>query len=972
MFVQYSIAPVGPLMKRRQIVRSRATFVLIWADSIVGHSGFIMLRCAKLKFVKWLVAGLALMTGLAIQATTLWSDLGATLAHETGDGADILGGAVKRDNTSTDTLYFKVHVDPLSDVSTEEYFAGFELFEGTERKLAVGNAMKAWAYSAFHTSEKGEFNKFSGDYDLHSARPESTAVGVFKLYEQPRRGIERTIVFKVQYVAGADDLVTVWLSPDLDGHAAETNQLESLTTRFKADCSFDEIHLRHGGGGDGWTFSDMAIATSFNDFVSGNDVNPGKFTAAGHGALALSFRSWQQEQGLPQSSIQAITQTRDGYLWLGTDAGLVRFDGVRFVPFGEREGLYCGAVRSILEDSRGAIWIGSATNGLTRWQEGTFIKLTTQDGLPSDSITALAEDGAGQLWIGTPAGLVLHRAGGIVPPPDAESLEHKAIAGLVRDHKGDMWVAVATAGIFQFQGGTFNLISNASVGGLLQDAHCLLVDKRDRVWVGAGDDFVLCRDDGQWSRYRIPRHLDKPFIKALAETPDGTVWAGSVREGLFQFKDGKVKPINAGGGLLDNFVESLFVDREGNLWIGVSAGLSQLRCRNFPTKGTASSGVAGEAPSPGNGSPAPAVILEEVLLDGAPVLSDTTRKTRLSNLRVPPGRHRLEFRYTGLSFMAPERIRFRYRVTGLDADWLDAANRRAAFYSYVPPGEFTFEVSACNADGVWNESPATLAFVVRPHFWQTWWFLAFAALTAFVGVGGSIRFIEKRKVQRQVEHLEHERALERERSRIAQDLHDDLGASLSRISLLSDMAQSGQPDRSQTAVHVARISQLANHTLRALDEIVWAVRPGSDTLQSVVEYIAHFANELFKGNGVRCRLDLPENLPPRQLPPEMRHNIFLIAKEALTNAFKHSAAHEISVQIKVTGSRFEMQIQDDGRGFHAGGAPSERDGNGLENLRQRAESIGAALQMNSAPGRGTTITLTVDLARNGRAANVSA
>lgn len=918
---------------------------------------------AKLGLARWVSFGFTLTFALTSQATTLWSDLGATLAHETGDGTDILGGAVKRDNTSTDTLYFKVHVDPLSDVSTEEYFAGFELFDGETRGFAVGNATKAWAYSAFHTSEKGDFNKFSGDYSLQSARPEPTAVGVFKRYELPRRGIERTIVFKVQYVAGEDDLVTVWLSPDLGAGATETNQPESLTTQFKADCSFNEIHLRHGGGGGGWTFSDMAIATSFNDFVTGNNFAPGKPVRS---AMTLSFRSWQREQGLPQGAIRTMAQARNGYLWLGTDTGLVRFDGVRFVPFGEHEGVHCGAVSKIFEDRQGAFWIGSTNSGLMRWQDGKFATLSTKDGLPSDSITALAEDSEGQLWIGTTAGLVLHRGDKIVPPPDGISLANKPITGLFKDRKGTIWVAVNSTGIFQFQDGRFNPVTGASVERLLQDVHCLLVDQRDRLWVGAGDDFVLCRDGEQWSRYRIPRHLEKPFVNTLVESPDGTVWAGSVSEGLFQFNDGKVKAVNAGGGLLDNFVESLFVDREGNLWVGVSAGLSQLRSKNLPAPGKASDAAASETLHPGAALPAPMVILEEVLVDGAPVVSDTIGKAPLPNLRIPPGRHRLEFRYTGLSFAAPERIRFRYRVAGLDSDWLDAASRRSAFYSYVPPGGFKFEVSASNADGVWSNTPATLSFAVLPHFWQTWWFLALAALTVFGGIGGSIRFIEKRKVQRRLEHLEHERALERERARIAQDLHDDLGASLSRISLLSDMAKAERSGSSPGGPHVEKISQLAGQTLRALDEIVWAVRPGSDTLQSVVEYIAHFTNELFKGNGVRCRLDLPENLPTRPLPPEMRHNIFLIAKETLTNAFKHSSAHEIFVQIKATETVFEMQIQDDGRGFDVTMTQSECDGNGLENMRHRAEAIGAKLQMDSAPGKGTTVRLTVDFVSNGR------
>lgn len=1206
---------------------------------------------------------------LPVRAVTLWNDLGATLAHETGDGQDILGGAVQRDNTATNVLYFKFHVDPLSDGSTEEYFAGFELFEGAERRFAVGNAMKAWAYSAFHTSEKGEFNKTSGDFDLHSARPESTAVGVFKRYEQPRRGIERTIVFKVQYVAGGDDLVTVWLSPDLGAGATEGSQPENLTTTFTADCSFNEIHLRHGGGGDGWTFSDMAMATSFDDFVASNNAEPGKAAmGAGRGSLPFTFRSWQREQGLPQNFIRALVQTRAGYLWIGTDSGVARFDGVRFVSFGEREGLRCGAVSRMIEDSRGALWIGSVSDGLTRWQDGKFVTFTTKDGLPADSISALAEDDEHRLWVGTPSGLAFVQEGRWTVIDDA-AVKGKGITGLFKDRHGNIWAAAKDSGVFEIQGGQFHPLKEALTERLLRDPHCVLVDRTDRLWVGAGDDFVLCRDGDQWTRYRIPRHLDKPFINTLVESPDGSVWAGSVSEGLFQFKNNKLTTINANSGLLDNYVESLLVDREANLWVGTSAGLNQLRPKSvsffgpeeglgygavqglaevapgviwagkandglyrwqgrafrvlplaglarqeaqvnavlvtragrcwiastegllrvddpgaeavasqptvrlelnvlalsedhagavwagtregqvwrlqadqrsamtnfWQTKpitailegadgamwigtaggglhryqqqaheqfgksrgllsdfirtiyqdaqgviwiGTAGGGLArwqlgeinlfttreglpddtisqileddagrlwlgsnrgiagvgkaelaefaagktatlfprligrtegmlSEECSGGffpaglkshdgllwfatqkglvtinprfknTAQPGPSVVLEVVVLDGATVGelqgAVSGSEARLASagsvtptLKIPPGKHRIELRYTGFSFTAPERVRFRYKLEGLDSDWVEAGSRRAAYYSYVPPGTRRFQVIASDSEGVWNKIGASLSLEVLPHFWQTWWFLGSATVGLFVLVGGTIRFVEKQKVQRQLKELERERALQRERARIAQDLHDDLGASLSRISLLSDMAKAGQHGHAEAGGPVDKISQLAGQTLRALDEIVWAVRPASDSLQNLVEYVAHFASDLFKGQGVRCRLDLPDDVPTRALPPEVRHNIFLIAKEALTNSMKHAAAREVSVQFQTTAAALEILIQDDGRGFDLTNSSRLRDGNGLVNMRQRAEAIGGNLELQTREGQGTTVRLQVNFVGNGR------
>ena len=444
----------------------------------------------------------------------LWSDADARVVHHSGDGFDILGGKVKRNDTANDTLYFKFHVDPLSDVGTEEYFAGFHLYEAEEPRLAVGNAPESWGYSAFYTSEIGPSNKLAGEFNLRSSHPEASGLGVFLPYELPRHDQERTIVFKVQYIPGEDDIVTVWLSPDLGRGATDKNQLEALTTKFKANASFDQVRLRHDGKGNGWIFSDMAIATSFNDFI---------------------------------------------------------------------------------------------------------------------------------------------------------------------------------------------------------------------------------------------------------------------------------------------------VQR----------------------------------------------------------------------------------------------------------------------------------------------------------FWQTLWFNGLVVLVLLAGVGTTVRFVERKKYQRRLLLAEQERALERERTRIAQDLHDDLGSSLTRISLVSGLLRADKDNPEQVEVHASKLAQTADQIVRSLEEIVWAVRPGSDTLQSLVEYITHFAQESFDGDNARCRLDLPDDLPEQHLPPEMRHNIFLVVKEALTNALKHAGAKEVQVRAKATPTTLEIAVEDDGRGFDLPTASAPGKHNGLGNMRRRAEAMGGKLEVESVRGQGTTVRLTV-------------
>ncbi|HEV2329583.1 MAG TPA: two-component regulator propeller domain-containing protein [Verrucomicrobiae bacterium] len=1222
--------------------------------------------------MKWpLVLAIWACAGVT-QAVVLWSDFGTTLVHNTGNGYDILNGAVKEDDSSTNTLYFRFRVDPLSDASTEEYFAAFELYDGEKERLGIGNALKAWAYSAFRADATGQSDEGSDYIDLHSSRPESSTPGTSIIYENPHRGIPCTLVFKVQFVPGGNDLVTVWLNPDLGPGATESAQPESLITRFKADASFNEIHLRHGGGGDGWIFSDMAIATSFADFVAMNENKPVPAAAGtGNEGALFTFRRWQSEQGLPQDRVRALAQTVNGYIWVGTDDGLARFDGARFVSFGLPDGLPNSPVRTLYGDSHGSLWIGSVGDGLIHWQAGHATVFTMANGLPSDAISTLAEDSEGRIWIGTDSGLAIWHDGRLMNFEAAREFVGKAITCLCKDRQGNMWVGAMGAGVFEYRDGAFAPLEDSAIRELLQDPHCILVDKAGRIWIGAGDDFVLCRDGNQWRPYRIPRHLARSHISSLAEQPDGTIWAGSTSEGLFEFKDRQMTAVDASSGLSDNSVESLLADRDGNLWAGTDTGLNLLRQRDLfafdQRQGLGYGGVDGLAEiapgqvwvgKPGDGVyewdgqsfshvmsadlsvvgpqvnvllesknggcwvagrygllyfktpektadkallftlpglnivslceaakgtlwvgtsegklfrlendtwqeqaslnhpltalaaaadgsvwvgtegdgiyqfsggrtahwntkngllsdlvralyvdsnqslwigtaggglsclrqgiittvttreglpdntiseilddekgrlwlgsnrgiaclnkeelqeliagkitavfpqvfgraegmlseecaggfcpaglktasgrlwfptlkglvvvdpavrlsklPRPAVVLEQISVDGVPhsvfamsVSPSGERDPEFAGttngvLNLGPGRHRIEFQYTALGFDSPERIRFRYRLHGLDSDWVEAGNRRLAFYSYVPPGSYWFQVIACNADGLWNDTGATIGLTVAKFFWQTWWFMGLFSATLLVLVGAGVRFIVKRNLQRRVKHLEQERVLERERTRIAQDLHDEMGAKLCRISFLSEHVRRNHNGMAPELRHqIASISDASREVLHSLDEIVWAVNPQNDTLEHVVSYIGHYANEFFQETGIECKVNISGRPPPYSLSAQLRHNLLLAVNEAFTNALKHSKANQVDVSINLNGDTFEATVSDNGNGFDLSSTvvsenSSGAAGDGLRNMKQRLSDIGGRCSIQSKPGNGTIVEFVLPLAR---------
>jgi signal transduction histidine kinase len=332
--------------------------------------------------------------------------------------------------------------------------------------------------------------------------------------------------------------------------------------------------------------------------------------------------------------------------------------------------------------------------------------------------------------------------------------------------------------------------------------------------------------------------------------------------------------------------------------------------------------------------------------------------------RLAPDHQRLEFRFGGLSFVAPNKVLFKYRLEGIDDGWVDAGVKRTAFYSRLPAGDYRFRVIACNNDGVWNSEGAALAFTVAPFFWQTWWFVGSCALLALVGVAMLARYITRRRMLTKMEQLERQRALERERARIAQDIHDDIGTSLIRIAMFSQPKANALDHPQQTATVLSRIYSTAREMTGALDEIVWAIDPRHDTLESLIRYMGRFAQELLGAAEIRCRLDVPLETPAWPLTAEIRHNLFLAFKEALNNVVKHAGATEVRMSVEVRSHDFILILRDNGRGFDRDQPPSSESnrispGNGLRNIEGRISRIGGRCEISSTSGKGTVVSFVI-------------
>jgi signal transduction histidine kinase len=480
------------------------------------------------------------------------------------------------------------------------------------------------------------------------------------------------------------------------------------------------------------------------------------------------------------------------------------------------------------------------------------------------------------------------------------------------------------------------------------------------------------------------------------------LWVGT-STGLVRYDHGQWTRYTTRDGLASNKIGYLLDDGQGNLWVGSNAGLmrlskrslndfaaheaGQIACRTFGTSDGLPSSECSSGSQPGacrtrqgllcfptisglvlldpaklrpNTNPPP-VVIESVRIDDRLLNPDAPLRTPPpQSVTVPAGSESLEVSFTSLNFAAPEKGFFRYRMEGYEKGWtLRPSSIRYARYSRLPHGHYTFQVLACNEDGVWNEQGASLGVTVLPPFWQTWWFLSASTLCLLGFIVGSVHYVSTQRLQRQLATLRQQEALEKERARIARDLHDQLGANLTQVALLGEMAESDKNAPNEVEAHARQISQTARETTRALDEIVWTVNPSNDTLDGLLNYLCKYAQEYLALAGLRYRLDVPAQLPVTPISPEVRHNVFLAAKEAVNNVVKHAHASSVWLRLSLEPDCFVLEIEDNGRGLTT--ADEKKGRNGLRNMRKRLEDVGGRFETGAGSQGGTRVRLLVPL-----------
>jgi signal transduction histidine kinase/ligand-binding sensor domain-containing protein len=678
------------------------------------------------------------------------------------------------------------------------------------------------------------------------------------------------------------------------------------------------------------------------------------------------------EEGLPFESVISVCQDAIGDIWAVTQNGLLTHrEGTNWSILNQSTNWPGGTPNCVASDAENAIWIGTG-QGLVRYKDGEFQNWRTVDGLASDSVRGLMVTPTGDVWITFSGRLQRFRNGAF------ETLKipigTRYLRALAQDTAGNVWGGTSEGSLFRIRDGVVTDETEHIQGGHAS-IRCLYTTRDGALWIGYGGSGIARVKDGKYTRFTTREGLHNNFISQIVEDKFARLWLAG-NGGIFQLSMSelsqaaddiaagrKVRLRSALYGRSEGLpslqptrdsMPTAMRSRDGRVWMAMRTGLAIINTENIY-----------ENPD------LPPVLVERVVVDGEPVaVYDSKSPLRDPDLRNLEDLHqahprlqlkanyrKLEIDFTALSFLAPENVNFRYRLENFEDEWNEAGTDRKAPYPHLSSGDYKFHVIACNNSGVWNDVGATLNFTVLPFFWQRWSF-QLAVLAGFtLCVIAIVRYVSFRRLRDQVRLLEQQTVLHKERARIAKDIHDDLGANLTQITLLSELTRQDMAAPIKAGEHVEKISATARQVMKSLDEIVWAVNPRNDTLPHLVDYLGQFTIDFLRAPGIRCRLDLPEHPPELNVPADIRHNLFLAVKEALNNIVKHAGAKEVRLAIDVSNGKLRVVITDDGHGFDR--PPQDAWADGLRNMRQRMAEIGGDCAIESHSGSGTTITFDV-------------
>lgn len=771
-----------------------------------------------------------------------------------------------------------------------------------------------------------------------------------------------------------------------------------------------------GGQGRLWEFIDGRWSSASHRRTAGSASGP-------EDALTTDYRDsqgklwrceivWHPGSGLvrymdlppgtqPASIVfNTLFEDREGNIWLSTDGqGLYRVRNQTINVYSKEQGLPDRNVYPILQGRDETMWIGTWTGGLCRMKDGKFTTYTTVDGLASNRVLAIEEDRDRVLWVAVEHGLHRMRNGRFESVTGNGISSDLVIRAIHQDPDGVMWFG-AEDGLIRREKDRFRKLTRKD-GMATDDVRVIVNARSGGLWIGGYGGLSSLRM-GQARAWTERNGLPSNAIRALYEDADGVLWIGTYDGGLGRFENGRFTKYTVREGLFSDGVFQILEDPQGNLWMscnqgiyrvskkqlndfaagktgtvtsipyGKHDGMRNIECNGglwpagcktrdgrlwFPTQ----DGVAVVDPKKLDANPKPPpVVIESCLIDHAPVPVDHP-------VRFTPGTGNAEIRYTAMSLTNSERIRFKYQMQGLDDHWVDAGTQRTAHYPHLPPGSYMFTVKAVYSDGVSNDAGATLALVVPPPFYRSWWFAfllsAVGASSLWLGWRYRLSQLERARAAQQTFSRQLIASQENERTRIAAELHDSLGQRLvvvKNLALLLLRTPAGASDLNEVQrERVEEISAQASEAVSEVKEISYNLRPyrldrlGLTTaLQAMIETASAASSTTFC-----AEIDNIDGV----FPKGTEINFYRIVQECINNILKHSQAAQACIRIRHAKERLELTVQDDGNGFAQDSAyPGLPGGFGLTGISERAQLLGGKAVIHSTPGHGTIVTIEIN------------
>ncbi len=643
--------------------------------------------------------------------------------------------------------------------------------------------------------------------------------------------------------------------------------------------------------------------------------------SGGRGTDATVFHT--RLDGWRYGAVTAITIAADDTVWLGTrDGGIVRIDqkqpdrSQNLSTPSELRGL---PVTALLTHG-GGLLVAIGTSLL--WNQGDrWHPVAWPTGHPAAEVTLMVTENDATAWFATAGGrlyrLTINSGADEQPAVTIEPIpfpagETATITSIVPLADGSVWIATRGDGLWRWQGGEWSQV--ASIHGLPAETVLAAVpDPQGRLWCVA------------------PRLFFAVMIEELAAVADDRndrchCWIVTRDDRTTYFDPSVVPP------------DIATIDRHGTILVVLPTGIAACFPDRLPL-----------------GSPPPPVRISDIRTDGHPL------RPLSAKALIPADPRLVEILLRESLLPTPTNARVEHQLIGIDPDWVETPADQRLVYERLPPGRHPLRLRTTNDAGTWTDSAPTCTLDIAPAWWERPAVRWAAILVVAITTAAATLSFQSRKTAARMERLRQQATLDRERMRIARDMHDDLGTSLTQISLLADLA--GRKATPETAASLAHISRIACDTVTAFDEIVWAVNPEHDTLQHLLGYMALSSSETLASLGIECRFDIPSHVPPRIAPAEFRRGVLLIVKEAITNVVKHARARRVAICWRVAGERLSITITDDGQSSSSTRPDRPRPALGLGNMHHRTEELGGICTVTAGPTGGTQVTLDLPLPR---------